>query len=71
MDQLLIKKYAKYLADQLAQVNPYREGTSQHALYELGLLRSILAQCMLLDSRNEQVLKATVIRLKQQYEQES
>ena len=64
MDELLVKKYSQYLADQIAEVNPYPPKTTRHALYELGLLRSILAQCVLIDSRNEVVLRETVKRLR-------
>lgn len=64
MDELLVKKYGQHIADQIAQINPYPAATTNHALYELGLLRSILAQCILIDNQNECVLRETVKRLR-------
>lgn len=52
MSKETITQTAQRLSKLTEQVNPYPRMTRQHALYELGLIRTLLAHCIEADSDN-------------------
>jgi hypothetical protein len=50
MSKELTQQYAERIGDRIEQINPYRQDSKEYWLYEVGVLRSILAQCALRDS---------------------
>jgi hypothetical protein len=72
-DNELIKKYSHYIGQQIEKINPYDNRTAKYALYELGLLRAVLARCMLNDNKNSTIFDQVInsIDRRSQDEQES
>jgi hypothetical protein len=63
MSKDLITQTVQRIEAHMDQVNPYSKDTKEHWLYETGVLRAQLAQCILRDSINWQVLINTLNRI--------
>jgi hypothetical protein len=50
MSKELTLQLAERIGDKIEQINPYKQDSKEYWLYEVGVLRSILAQCALRDS---------------------
>ena len=60
MSNDLIHRYVDLVAKTVDRVNPHEPNTREHALYEAGLLRAILSQCILSDSKNKWIMDRVV-----------
>jgi hypothetical protein len=65
MNNDLINRYADLVGQHVAQVNPHEANTLEHALYEVGLLRAIVAQCILQDNKMKAIMMGVVDGIEQ------
>jgi hypothetical protein len=63
MSKDLITQTVQRIEAHMDQVNPYTQDTKEHWLYEVGVLRAQLAQCILRDSINWSVFTHTLDRI--------
>ena len=69
-DPTLIEKYSLYIGQQINKINPHTPRTAEYALYELGILRAVLARCILNDNKNEAILRSTIDAILHKNDQE-
>ena len=69
-DPTLIEKYSLYIGQQIHKINPHEAKTTNYALYELGILRAVLARCILNDNKNEAILRSTIDAILHKNDQE-
>ena len=63
MSKHLITQTIERIEAHMDQVNPYTRDTKEHWLYEVGVLRAQLAQCILRDSINWHVFTHALDRI--------
>ena len=67
MSNSLIVQTSRRIAQGIDQVNPYSD-PDLATQYELGLLRAILAQCILNDNKNEWIFDRVVENVVEKYQ---